>query len=173
MDSILNQALFSGVVATTFMTIVMYILSLLGMPEVHPPIMLSDIMSISIVLSWMLHFCVGILFALFYMFVFKKMVVKIKSRFYKGALYGITLFLVAQIAINVLGAIFKNVSVKCDFPDGGSVFADHVAAMLKNGCNVVKQGGIKTVLMAITACFIGHISYGVAIVYTILKPKEK
>jgi len=173
MDSKLNQALFSGVVATAIMTIVMYLFSLLGLPEVHSPDMLSDLMSISIALSWMLHFSLGVIFALFYMFVFKRIVGKIKSKFYKGALFGITLFVVAQIAITVLGAIFKNVSVNCDFPDGGSAIADRAAAMLKDGCSIVRQGGTRVVLMAMMFSLIGHICYGVAVVYTIFKPKEK
>lgn len=173
MNSRLNQALFSGVVATALMTIVMYIFSLLGLPEVNLPVMLSDIMSISIVLSWMLHFFVGVVFALFYMFVFKTVVKKIKSKFYKGALFGITLFVVAQIAIVILETVFKEVSVKCDFPEGGPLIADHAAAMLKDGCSVIKRGGTIAMILALVFSFVGHICYGVAVVYTVFKPKEK
>lgn len=173
MNSRLNQALFSGVVATALMTIVMYLFSLLGLPEVHPPVMLSDIMSISIVLSWMLHFSIGVVFALFYMFVFKTVVKKIKSKFYKGALFGITLFVVAQIAIVVLGTVFNNVSVKCDFPNGDPLIADHAAAMLKDGCSVVERGGTAAMILALVFSFIGHLCYGVAVVYTAFKPKEQ
>jgi len=130
-------------------------------------------MSISIVLSWMLHFSIGIVFALFYMFVFKTVVRKIKSKFYKGALFGITLFVVAQLAILVLGAVFNDVSVKCEFSDGEPLIADHAAAMLKNGCNVIRRGGTIAMILALVFSFIGHLCYGVAVVYTAFKPKEK
>ncbi len=173
MESKLNQALVSGMIATTIMTLIMYIFSLLGLPEVHPPFMLSDMMSISIVLGWILHFFIGIVFALLYIFAFKLVVKKIKSKFYKGALFGITLFVVAQIAVVVMAAIFKSVSVKCDFPEGEAVIAEHVAAILKNGCDVVRQGGTKAIIVTLVLSLISHICYGVALVYSMFKPKEK
>lgn len=173
MDSKLNQALFSGIVATSFMTLVMYLSSRLGLPEVHPPVMLSDMMRISMMLSWILHFTIGVVFAFFYMFVFKAFIGKIKSKLKKGLIFGFTLFVMAQAFITVLSVVFKNVSVSCDFGDEGMFLADRAAILLKDGCSIVKQGGISTMCMAIVFSFIGHLCYGVAVVYTIFQPKEQ
>jgi hypothetical protein len=77
---------------------------------------------------------IGIIFALAYTFLFVPILKKVNNRFIKGVIFGLSLFVFAQIMMMVMGAIFGGMSS----PEGSKM--------------LVLLGGI-----------IGHIIYGVVV----------
>ncbi len=101
----LTQAIIGGIVATAVMTIVMMIAPMMGMPKMSPPAMLSMMMGVPIVVGWLMHFMIGIIFAMAYAFFFIKVVKKVDSNILKGAIFGFVVFIFAQIAIGIMGVM--------------------------------------------------------------------
>jgi uncharacterized membrane protein YagU involved in acid resistance len=106
MQTKIQQSIISGIAATIVMTILMVAGGAMGMPKMSPPDMLATMMEVPPAVGWVLHFLVGIIFAAGYVFLFNKWVKKISSRVLKGAIYGIVAFIIAQIGLPVLSAIF-------------------------------------------------------------------
>ena len=105
MSNKITQAIIGGIVATTVMTAVMMIAPMMGIPKMSPPAMLSMMMGFPIVVGWMMHFMIGIIFAIAYAFFFIKVVKKISNNILKGAIFGFAVFIFAQIAIAMMGAM--------------------------------------------------------------------
>jgi len=99
-----TQAIIGGIVATIAFTIVTIIAPVMGMPKMSPPAMLSMMMGVPIVVGWLMHFMIGIIFALVYAFFFIKVVKKINSNILKGVIFGFAVFIFAQIALAIMGA---------------------------------------------------------------------
>ena len=104
MDSRSVKSIIAGVVGTLVMTAVMVVAPMMGMPKMSPPAMLSGMMGMPIIVGWMMHFMIGIAFALAYAFVFAP-IVKIGSLALKGAIYGVAAFIFAQIMMAVMGTM--------------------------------------------------------------------
>ena len=104
MNTKITQSLVSGIAATIVMTIVMMIAPMMGMPKMNPPAMLSGMMGMPIAVGWIMHFMIGIVFAAAYIFLFKPKV-KIASKILKGIVFGIVIFIFAQIAMAIMGAM--------------------------------------------------------------------
>ena len=105
MSNKITQAIIGGIVATAVMTAVMMIAPMMGIPKMSPPAMLSMMMGFPIVVGWMMHFMIGIIFAIAYAFFFIKVVKKISNNILKGAIFGFAVFIFAQIAIAMMGAM--------------------------------------------------------------------
>ncbi|MBK9768535.1 MAG: hypothetical protein IPP63_16835 [Chloracidobacterium sp.] len=105
MDSRSVKSIIAGVVGTLVMTAVMVVAPMMGMPKMSPPAMLSGMMGMPIIVGWMMHFMIGIAFALAYAFVFAP-IVKIGSLALKGAIYRVAAFIFAQIMMAVMGTMF-------------------------------------------------------------------
>ena len=58
----------------------------------------SGMMGVPVIAGWLMHFMIGITFAAGYIFVFYPLV-KISNKYLKGALFGIAVFIFAQIAM--------------------------------------------------------------------------
>lgn len=101
----LTQAIIGGMVATIAFTSVIIIAPLMGIPKMSPPAMLSMSMGVPIVVGWLMHFMIGIIFAMAYAFFFINVVKKINNNILKGAIFGFAVFIFAQIAIAIIGAI--------------------------------------------------------------------
>ncbi len=102
----IKQALLGGIVGTAVMTVVMMIAPMMGMPEMNPPEMLSGMMGMPIAVGWLMHFMIGIIFALAYAFFFINVVKKINNNILKGAIFGFVVFIFAQIMMAIMGMIF-------------------------------------------------------------------
>ncbi len=106
MTSKIKQALLGGISGTAVMTIVMMIAPMMGMPKMSPPAMLSMMMGFPIIVGWMMHFMIGIIFAIAYAFVFINLVKKVSNNILKGAIFGMAVFIFAQIMMAIMGMMF-------------------------------------------------------------------
>lgn len=106
MTTKIKQALIGGIIGTAVMTIVMMIAPMLGMPKMNPPQMLSMMMGFPITVGWLMHFMIGIIFAMAYAFFFINLIKKVSSNILKGAIFGFTAFIFAQIMMAIMGMMF-------------------------------------------------------------------
>lgn len=106
MTTKIKQALIGGIIGTAIMTIVMMIAPMMGMPKMNPPQMLSMMMGFPIVVGWLMHFVIGIIFAMAYAFFFINVVKKVNNNILKGAIFGFAAFIFAQIMMALMGMIF-------------------------------------------------------------------
>ncbi len=70
--------------------------------------MMSAMMGVPMAMAWVMHFLIGIIFAAMYVFIFSKLLKKISSKYLRGAIYGIIAFILAQIGLPVMDAVFGN-----------------------------------------------------------------
>jgi len=105
MTTKIKQSLLGGIVGTAVMTMVAFIAQMMGMPKMSPPEMLSMMTGFPIVVGWLMHFMIGIIFAMAYAFFFINVVKKISSNILKGAIFGFAVFVFAQIALAIMGAM--------------------------------------------------------------------
>jgi uncharacterized membrane protein YagU involved in acid resistance len=136
MDKKVNKSIVGGILGTAVMSLVMYGLPVLGMPKMSPPDMLAAMLGVPLVAGWIMHFAIGIVFALGYTYLCK-MKDKVKNIYVKGAIFGIIVFILAQVMMGIMGAILPMPTV---------------------------HGPVALVM---TASIIGHIIYGIVVVRTI------
>jgi len=105
MSNKIIKSLLGGITGTAVMTAVMMIAPMMGIPKMSPPEMLSMMMGLPIIVGWLMHFMIGIIFAMIYAFLFINLLKKIKNNLLKGAIFGFASFIFAQIAIGVMGAM--------------------------------------------------------------------
>jgi len=106
MQNKIQQAVIAGIAATAVMTVVIFIGGAMGMPKMSPPDMLSAMMGVSVIVGWLMHFIIGIIFAMGYVFFLNNWLKKIHNKVLKGATFGMAVFIIAQIAIPILESIF-------------------------------------------------------------------
>lgn len=99
-----SRSILAGIVGTVVISLFMVLGAMMGMPKMSPPDMLSKMLGISLAIGWVMHFMVGITFAVFYSYLFAPKA-KISNIYLKGAIFGIAAFVVAQISLGILGAI--------------------------------------------------------------------
>ena len=105
MESKMSKSILGGVVGTILMTIVTMVAPMMGMPKMSPPEMLSGMMNVPILVGWITHFMIGIIFALAYTYLFAPKV-NINNLIVKGAVFGFAVFIFAQIIMAIMGAMF-------------------------------------------------------------------
>ncbi|SDF19737.1 hypothetical protein SAMN05421636_1186 [Pricia antarctica] len=108
MDNKLIKSFIAGIIGTTVMSFIMYVAPMMGIPKMNPPAMLAGMMGMPITVGWLMHFVIGIIFAAFYVFLFAPKI-KIKSKLLKGAAFGFIVFLFAQIAMAMMGALIGGI----------------------------------------------------------------
>jgi len=96
MENKLGRSILAGIVATAIMTVVGVIAPYMGLPKMNPAEMLSGMLGVSTVLGWLMHFMIGIIFAIVYVYLFNPRV-HIHNGAGKGLVYGIVVFVFAQI----------------------------------------------------------------------------
>lgn len=99
------KSVIGGIIATIAMTITMFMAPYMGLPEMNAAKMLSDMMHFSIALGWIMHFMIGVIFAITYGQFIIRWLGKINSKILRGAILGITVFVFAQIMMVIMGAI--------------------------------------------------------------------
>lgn len=106
MNNKITKTLLAGIVATIVMTIVMFMAPLMGLPKMDAAEMLSMTMGFHIIVGWVMHFMIGVIFALSYTFIFSKLLLKISNKILNGAIFGMIVFVFAQIAMAMMGLVF-------------------------------------------------------------------
>ncbi|MBI2284498.1 MAG: hypothetical protein HYU71_12370 [Bacteroidetes bacterium] len=142
MQNKIQQSVFSGVVGTIIMTLLMMLGSAMGMPKMSPPAMLAGMMGVPVIFGWVIHFLIGIVFAAGYVFFFNNWLKKMTSKIARGAFYGIVAFFMAQIGFPVMAAI-----------SGSSTMPQPEGSML----------------LMIIGSVLGHVFFGIAIA-VLVKP---
>jgi uncharacterized membrane protein YagU involved in acid resistance len=105
MNTKIKQAVLGGIAGSAVMTMIMFIAPLMRMPKMNPAEMLAGMMGIHIVLGWMMHFMIGITFAVGYVFLVSDWLRKIESKILKGAIFGFAVFIFAQIMMAMMSAV--------------------------------------------------------------------
>ncbi|WP_339837193.1 DUF6789 family protein [uncultured Maribacter sp.] len=106
MNNQITKYVLAGVLGTIIMTLIMMVAPQMGMPEMAPWKLLSGAMDVSIAIGWIMHFMIGILFALGYGYVFAPNV-NIPNIWLKGIAFGIVALIAAQIGMKIMGMIFE------------------------------------------------------------------
>lgn len=104
MNNKIQKSIFAGIIGTAIMTMVMFIAPMMGMPKMSPPDMLAGMLGVPSIAGWVMHFMIGIIFALAYTYLFAPKV-KIGNLFVKGAVFGFVVFIFAQIMLAIMGAM--------------------------------------------------------------------
>lgn len=102
MDNRIQKSILAGIIGTAFMTLIMMVAPMMGIPKMSPQKMLSDMIGMPIFVGWIMHFMIGIVFAFAYTFLFK---IKISNVWVKGAVFGVVVFVFAQIMMAILSAM--------------------------------------------------------------------
>lgn len=105
MKTKIKQSVIGGIVGTAVMTMIMFLAPMMGMPKMNPAEMLSGMMGFPIIIGWFMHFMIGVTFALGYVLFFNKLLKKINSKVLKGAIFGFSVFIFAQVMMAMMGAI--------------------------------------------------------------------
>lgn len=106
MNSKITKSTIAGLIATATMTIVMFMAPLMGLPKMNAAAMLSMTMGFPIIVGWLMHFMIGIVFALGYSFIIIRLLSKINNYFLKGSIFGMIVFVFAQIVMAMMSMIF-------------------------------------------------------------------
>jgi len=109
MSNKIQRTLTAGIAGTAAMSIVMWIGSIMGLPKMNPPQMLSMMIGFPILVGWIMHFVIGITFAFMYAYFILNWLKKINSLILKGIIFGAFAFIFGQIMIALLAAIFGDV----------------------------------------------------------------
>jgi uncharacterized membrane protein YagU involved in acid resistance len=101
----IQQSIIGGIVGTAAMTLVMFAAPMMGMPKMNPAEMMSGMMGVPLVMGWLIHFMIGIIFAFTYSLLLQSLLSKITNKLLKGLVFGIIIFVFAQIMMQFLGAM--------------------------------------------------------------------
>jgi hypothetical protein len=99
------KSVIGGIIATAAMTIIMFMAPFMGLPEMNAAKMLSDMMQIPLALGWVMHFMIGVIFAITYGQFIIRWLGKISSKVLRGAILGVAVFVFAQIMMAVMDAL--------------------------------------------------------------------
>jgi uncharacterized MnhB-related membrane protein len=101
MNTKISKSILGGIVGTIIMSFVMMIAPMMGMPKMSPPDMLAGMMGMPVMVGWVMHFMIGIIFAFAYTYLFAPKVA-IGNSILKGAVFGIVVFIFAQIIMAIM-----------------------------------------------------------------------
>jgi uncharacterized membrane protein YagU involved in acid resistance len=105
MENRIRKSVIGGIMATAAMTAFMYIAPNFGLPEMNAAEMLSQMAGFMVEFGWIMHFVIGVFFAIIYGTCFIDLLAKVENNLLKGAIFGLAVFVFAQIAIAGLGAV--------------------------------------------------------------------
>ncbi len=142
MTSKIQQAILGGIVATIVMTLVMFIAPMMGMPKMSPPKLLGAMMGFSVTVGWIMHFMIGIIFALIYAYILLPLLKGIDNNALRGGVFGIIAFIFALVVMMGMVAVL--------------------------GKKPPMQGSMAMIIMG---AVIGHIVFGI-IVGLFVKPQK-
>lgn len=91
----------AGFIATVAMTVLMMVAPIMGMPKMDIGAMLGGMMGASSTIGWIMHFVIGIVFAIGYVLLLNNKL-PIRGNVTRGAVYGVIVFVFAQIMMMVM-----------------------------------------------------------------------
>lgn len=138
MENRFLKGVLAWIAGTVALTAMMMIAAQLGMPKMEPPKILANTTGFPLVMGWVMHFMIGIIFALIYNYVISGMVASIASVWAKGAIFGVIAFMLAAISMFIMMKIFPNMQL----PEG-------------------------SMLMIVMGAMMGHILFGIVTAYII------
>ncbi len=100
----LSKAIVAGAAGTAVMTLFAMMGPMMGMPKMDAAAMLGGMMGGSLALGWMMHFAIGIIFACGYIFILNDRL-PIVNNYVRGAVFGIIVFLFAQIMMAIMNGM--------------------------------------------------------------------
>ena len=106
MNNRIQQSVFAGIAGTAAMTMIIFIAPFMGMLKMSPPDLLAGMMGLPLVVGWVMHFMIGVIFAAAYVYIFNKLLQKVQNKFLKGAIFGFAVFVFAQIMMAMISAVF-------------------------------------------------------------------
>ena len=106
MNTKISISILGGIIGTAIMSIVMFIAPKMGIPKMSPPDMLAAMTGMSVIGGWVMHFMIGIIFAFTYTYLFAP-TVKISNLFLKGSIFGLVVFIFAQIMMVIIGSMLS------------------------------------------------------------------
>ncbi len=99
----LKRAVMAGLVGTLAMTIVMLMAPLMGMPPMPIGNMLAGFMHIAVALGWVMHFMIGTVLGLIYVYLLESKIPG--SPVVRGMIYSLIPWFMAQVIVNpMMGA---------------------------------------------------------------------
>ena len=104
MKSKIAQSVIAGLVATAVMTGFIFLAPMMGLPKMNPAEMLSGMMGVPLMVGYLMHCMIGIIFAAAYVYLFNPKV-RIQSKLLKGSLFGFAVFIFAQVMIFIIGKL--------------------------------------------------------------------
>ncbi|CAN5134940.1 hypothetical protein BH09BAC2_BH09BAC2_20800 [soil metagenome] len=104
MKSKIAQTIITGLVATALMTGIGLMAPYMGLPKMNPAEMLSGMMGASLIVGYLIHCMIGIIFAAVYVYLFNPNV-HIQSKLVKGVLFGFAVFVFGQVMLFIIGKI--------------------------------------------------------------------
>jgi uncharacterized membrane protein YagU involved in acid resistance len=109
MNKNFGRAILAGLVATAAMTMLMLVGPMMGMPKMPIGDMLASFMGIPVFVGWAVHFMIGAVLGLIYVFVFAERLPGASAA--RGAIYGLIPWFLAQVMVNpMMGAGFFAIS---------------------------------------------------------------
>ena len=104
MKSKIAQSVIAGLAATAVMTGFIFLAPMMGLPKMNPAEMLSGMMGVPLIVGYLMHCMIGIIFAAAYVYLFNPKV-RIQSKLVKGSLFGFAVFIFAQVMIFIIGKL--------------------------------------------------------------------
>ncbi|MEO6671181.1 MAG: DUF6789 family protein [Ferruginibacter sp.] len=104
MKSKIAQTIISGLVATAIMTVVGLMAPYMGLPKMNPAEMLSGMIGVPLIAGYLMHGMIGIIFAAAFVYLFNPKV-HIENILFKGSLFGLSVFLFAQMMMFIMGKL--------------------------------------------------------------------
>src|SRR5215469_3468531 len=101
-----NATVIGGIGGTAIMSTVSALIGMAGGPKMNSALLLAYMLHVSPIVGWILHFVVGISFALIYTFRVMPRLSRISNPLSKGIIFGLIAFLLAMISLPAMGAIF-------------------------------------------------------------------
>lgn len=117
----LQKAVLSGIVGTIGMTLFMMMGNLMGI-QMNVPKMLASMFGGNLIIGWGMHFMTGTILALIYVFFFIK-IIKITNSLFRGAVYGIFPWFIAQVMVMPMMSIINGMSYFDGFFSGSLLMA--------------------------------------------------
>ncbi|WP_121354308.1 DUF6789 family protein [Flavisolibacter nicotianae] len=102
MKNKIAQTIVAGLIATAVMTVVGLMAPYMGLPRMNPAEMLSGMMGVPLMVGYLMHCMIGIMFAAAYIYFFNPKV-HIESKFLKGIVFGFAVFVFAQLMMLLIG----------------------------------------------------------------------
>ncbi|SDE64847.1 DUF6789 family protein [Riemerella columbipharyngis] len=141
MNSRIQRIILSGIIGTAAMTVFATIAPMMGMPEMSPAKKISAMLKLPLFIGWVMHFMMGIIFTFLYVILWADHC-KIKYKWLKGGIFGVMIFLIAQILMLITQPMnnfdIMTVATMMGSLVGHIVFGIVVAMIMGNSCRTNK-----------------------------------